>query len=413
MEMPLKPNILADVSKENWSVIPAISHTYRSANGGPASADQTMLEDESGRLRLTGATLDGEMLVTGCIVSVLGTENEEGAFEVVDIRIPDLPPQPKRWLRSEISKKAPIKSERPTGGKIAFVSGLAFSGDEADEMVSTLLAEYLLGEAGGAQDHTEASQISRLVIVGNSISDDKTHTGVSAAEEAKKVKKYGYDSSSYNASPTAHLDSYISQLLPSLPVTILPGLSDPANVALPQQALHAALFPVSRYYTLTPSQAATRTEPDWFSSATNPFQTDFGGYRFLMSAGQNIDDMARYLPAPGSTIPAGPDEFSPLSLLERTLRWRVLAPTAPDTLWSYPFQEDDPFVLRECPHVCVLGNQEVFDTRVIEGDEGQSVRLISLPKFKETAQIAVVDLETLDVEVVEFGIAGQELEAGS
>jgi len=41
-----------------------------------------MLEDESDESR-TGSTVD-EMLVTGCIVAVMGTENGTG-FEVVDI----------------------------------------------------------------------------------------------------------------------------------------------------------------------------------------------------------------------------------------------------------------------------------------------------------------------------------------
>ena len=60
-----------------------------------------MLEDESGRLRLIGTPLGNEMLVTGCIVAVMGTENANGDFEVVDVKVPDLPPQPERWHTSK------------------------------------------------------------------------------------------------------------------------------------------------------------------------------------------------------------------------------------------------------------------------------------------------------------------------
>jgi DNA polymerase delta subunit 2 len=100
-----------------------------------------MLEDESGRLRLIGNPLTSEMLVTGCIVAVMGTENANGDFEVVDIKVPDLPPQAERWhtlepLATNGARKAKVEDEDEdmdtpvTGGgkKIAIVSGLGFSG---------------------------------------------------------------------------------------------------------------------------------------------------------------------------------------------------------------------------------------------------------------------------------------------
>ena len=59
--------------------------------------DAVMLEDDSGRLRLTGDSLKSHMLVTGCIIAVMGTENASGDFEVVDLQFADLPPQPDRW----------------------------------------------------------------------------------------------------------------------------------------------------------------------------------------------------------------------------------------------------------------------------------------------------------------------------
>ena len=37
------------------------------------------------------------------------------------------------------------------------------------------------------------------------------------------------------------------------------------------------------------------------------------------------------------------------AILEDSLRWRHMAPTAPDTLACYPFYIEDPFILSETP----------------------------------------------------------------
>ena len=69
---------------------------------------------------------------------------------------------------------------------------------------------------------------------------------------------------------------------------------------------------------------------------------------------------------------------------------------------SYPFQDDDPFVMTSCPHIFLAGSQPKFDTAAIEGPNGQTVRLISVPKFRETGEIVLVDSETLEADVVRF-----------
>lgn len=118
-----------------------------------------MLEDESGRLRLIGNPLMNEMLVTGCIIAVMGTENANGDFEVVDIKVPDLPPQAERWHTSEPPASIGLKKEmvedededmdidKPavgSGKKIAIVSGLGFSGTG---MYSLVLMIWVVSES--------------------------------------------------------------------------------------------------------------------------------------------------------------------------------------------------------------------------------------------------------------------------
>jgi len=75
---------------------------------------------------------------------------------------------------------------------------------------------------------------------------------------------------------------------------------------------------------------------------------------------------------------------------------------------SYPYQDEDPNVIKECPHVYFAGNQPSFETRVITGlydkdeKQTQAVRLIAVPKFSETGIAVVLDLETLDAESLVF-----------
>ena len=152
------------------------------------------------------------------------------------------------------------------------------------------------------------------------------------------------------------------------------------------------MFPHSRSYLQPPGSL----EASWFDSATNPFAFDLAGWRFLGTGGQTVSDIAKYASTPGSV--------SSIEIMEAMLRWRLTAPTAPDTLWCYPFQDGDAFVVKECPHVYFAGNQGRFESEVIEGPQGQMSRLVSVPAFKETGEVVVLDLETLGVEIVKFEV---------
>lgn len=285
-----------------------------------------MLEDESGRLRLIGTPLQINMLVTGCIIAVMGTENANGDFEIIDMKVPDLPRQPQRWERDEGSialangegkSKLTEHKERREGSKVALVSGLSINGDEGDTLTLDLLMEYLTGEAGGQVTQQDVGKISRLIIAGNSIAEGNPLQPREELLDKKPSKKYGYDSAAYNPAPTIRFDDFMATLLPSIPITLLPGEGDPANVSLPQQPMHPALFPRSRNYASEPGAA----EPGWFDSVTNPWEADIDGWRIMGNGGQPIDDVFKYVEG---------DER--LDMMENLLRWRCGAPTAPDTL---------------------------------------------------------------------------------
>lgn len=297
-----------------------------------------MLEDDSGRIRVVGDMLKTIHLVTGCIMAVMGTENANGELEIIDIKFADLPPQPERWTLTEPATtnggskkkgKAVDEDDEMTdssparsGNKIAIVSGLFFSGDDASYALELdLLLEYLLGEALGPSAQNEISQISRLIIAGDSISTTEKKPAVVETEK-KTNKKYGYDASSYNPLPSQLLDNFLTELLPSMPITLMPGAQDPANASYPQQAIHTALFPNSRAFGPDPGS----TKPGWFDAVTNPWEAEVEGWRVLGTGGQNVDDVFKYV-----------DSEDRLGMMEAMCRWRCCAPTAPDTLCKNPF----------------------------------------------------------------------------
>lgn len=106
-----------------------------------------MLEDESGRLELTGLRIYREGLVTGCVIGVLGSETTGGQFDVVDICLPEMAPQAKRDDRMGISCGIMLLTvEEGTPNYIALASGLDISGDMHESLETHLMAEYLTGE---------------------------------------------------------------------------------------------------------------------------------------------------------------------------------------------------------------------------------------------------------------------------
>nr|KAJ3418026.1 hypothetical protein HK105_000457 [Polyrhizophydium stewartii] len=88
VDMPNKPNILKDIAKEGWTVFPEARETYTSDN------DTVLLEDESGRIALTGEIVRTTVFVTGIVIGLLGYETEDGEFHVLDVCYPSFEPQP-------------------------------------------------------------------------------------------------------------------------------------------------------------------------------------------------------------------------------------------------------------------------------------------------------------------------------
>ncbi|ORY25755.1 DNA polymerase alpha/epsilon subunit B-domain-containing protein [Naematelia encephala] len=388
MDMPLKPNVLEDMARDHWIAPPAPRPKFYSAQ------DAVHLEDESGRVRLVGDVMrrerdrEGGGLVTGVIMAALGMETSSGDFEVIDLCYAGLPDlyQPEAGPSKGANGKGKGKAKEgdmevdATNGSaehtwVALVSGLSVGAQEAPaDLKAQLLVEWLTGESGGTSDQQDGSRVARLILAGNSL------TTPISGEDDKKPKRFNSSAKAlYPSHPTKSLTVLFNDLLSSsLPINIIPGPSDPAGATLPQQPLPKVMFGGKKV--------------EGLESLTNPAWMEIGGRSFLGTGGQALDDIYKYLPS-----------NSRLGMARRMLEWRHIAPTAPDTLWIYPFPDADPFIIHHRPDVYVLGNQPEFET-ILVGDPGSQTRIILLPSFATTGQMCLLCLETLEVKIVGFEV---------
>jgi DNA polymerase delta subunit 2 len=189
-----------------------------------------------------------------------------------------------------------------------------------------------------------------------------------------------------------------------IPVDILPSSKDPTTANWPQRPFHSSLLPMStrdnnRIVTLTP----------------NPYEGIHGLRVVLGTDGLNVRDLQQQIlksdPNNGMPIP-----LTELDALEQTLRWAHLCPTGPDRLGMVP--SNDPMVIEKTnPHIYFCGNCEGgFSTKIImscnhkgnndivDDNITLKTRLVCIPKFSQTGEAVLVNLATLDVEVLRFQV---------
>lgn len=158
------------------------------------------------------------------------------------------------------------------------------------------------------------------------------------------------------------------------------GEFDPSNHMLPQQPMHNCMFPKSCQYKSC-------------KGVTNPYECEIADRTILGTSGQNIQDISRY-----SNIE------DPLETLRSTIIWGHIAPTSPDTLPCYPYLEEEPFIIKDCPEVYFSGNCLEYKTDLHCGPNGQKTRLICIPSFSETQSVAIVNLRTLEAQSLSFKV---------
>ncbi|EFJ09735.1 hypothetical protein SELMODRAFT_129338, partial [Selaginella moellendorffii] len=348
-QMKLKPSILDEYAKERTKPLATASSFMH-------SEDYLVLEDASGRVKLVGSMIVPSNYVTGIVIAAWGQGGKDGDFFVRQIIEPGLPPQSP--LPSITGKPAcPYLKFRDK--YVALVSGLRIGSDHCNPLQIQLLVDHLTGHLGDEQEQMLSAQVVRLIVAGNSLDVQYNllaGQAISAKDQARLTE------------PVKELDIVLTQVTAAMPVDIMPGANDPANFTLPQQPLHKCLFPGASAYST-------------FLSATNPHRFELDGIEFLGTSGQNVDDLEKYSEAKDV-----------IELMERTLRWRHIAPTAPDTLAGcFPYTDKDPFVLDTCPHVYFCGNQKSFMSRLVTGMYiWKLVRAISIPRFCDSGTAVMV-----------------------
>lgn len=396
MDMPLKPNVLEDIGRDHSLPTPPPPEKIHSRD------DQVMLEDESGRIKLVGKILTDAQLVTGVIVGVLGVDTNNGEFEVVDLCYAGMAPQAGENDGMDIEDTSLCSDSSTRDEYIAFISGLDIGSTPTSEAQTQVLIEYLTGACGDLGGQGFASQISRLVILGNSLAP-LGPIGAPADEgndeEDVKPRRRGNETAFFSPHPVQGLSAHLHDLSQSLSVHILPGESDPSGSILPQRALPRAMFgPASSY-----SSFSCETNPTYLRLAPGMQAGDSGVDPTAMSppgstpvrtilatAGQPLNDMYKYVPTAPTTR---------LNLAEATLKWRHIAPTAPDTLWCHPFFAVDPFIISQTPDIYAIGCQPQFATRLVKDGKCRS-RVVLVPSFAQTGVLVLVGLRSLGVRIV-------------
>lgn len=119
------------------------------------------------------------------------------------------------------------------------MSGLELSDRSSSRLLSIQLAvDWIIGEAGEMEDQKLNSQIERVIVAGNSLSEStRDRDGMSRAKYLTKDVQAG------SIDAVQLLDDFLVQLAGSVDTDLMPGEFDPANQIMPQQPLHPCLFP--------------------------------------------------------------------------------------------------------------------------------------------------------------------------
>ncbi|VDL95747.1 unnamed protein product [Schistocephalus solidus] len=335
-EMGLKPSVIRQLAEleQGGSIKSSAVPLFADGLSKPrltTTEDQIFLEDEVQRIALSAADSDffedcrliAAQLVTGVVVALRGQEfeaNQEsfpilpppcmslllfsippsGIFTVSDALF--LEPGPEHPITTSSAADLTYANFSALGPCVAFVSGLGFVGTGGDVSESHSMALCLLGDwlRGNIMIGGTFPPVVKLMILGDSIRP----LGVTEGETVGLIQQARYLTRKTDAdSVTAmHLfDSWLANLplgpgaidatatvRNGLSVDILPGPSDCGSHMLPQQPLHAAIFPEAVRRAGGAGTGALR-------STTNPVYTNICGRTILATSGQAIADLLRWV----------------------------------------------------------------------------------------------------------------------
>ena len=445
---------LGTISPQDLHLDPLGTYCAPQTSGGgkggssDEDVDKLYLEDESGRVELVddgSGVLDIHGLATGVIMAVTGSVREGTGIMVVSaVHMPTLPDKADKADGGETEAEAEMKGpgSDPDGAPyLLLISGLgcgasnvSAAGEDGNgggslDLRRDMVLDYLAGHSDVAKD---GARVARVIVAGGGCAGPAALAEIAAATKAGSGATFGASGASGNGSagkagagttavaspndpslPIKELDLFLSELCASgIPVDYLPGRHDPTTAVWPQRPIHPCLLPQSSTY-----ERMLRRTP-------NPYEAKVGDKVVLGTDGRNVADLRRYMAtvvtednSAKMDVDGGEEEGdadkkeeqqpitvnppSALETLEATLRFAHVAPTGPDSLPTYPAFEDDPFVMDVRPDLYFAGNCAEYETKVTE----HGTRLVCVPSFDATGKAVLVNLRTLDCEVIGFADA--------
>ncbi|GMR48342.1 hypothetical protein PMAYCL1PPCAC_18537 [Pristionchus mayeri] len=353
-----RPSVLKEIAEEEAKIAEADENETAACNLF-AKKDYMEIEDETQIVKLSG-NIDMNEVTVGSIVGLWGKMVPGNLFEV------------DKWVWPTAASQNDLPQERPPY-TMAFISGLNLRG--SDEVLAKtraalqLFIRWITGCGTDEKESERALRVVRLFICGSSISAPDVETEMK--EMATSITR---EDPFIDQDALTTVDDLISILVKTIEVDVLPGLGDPSLCMLPQQPFPRCAF-------------TKGGESRHLRMHTNPSDIIIGGIEFIISSGQNVSDLSS----------------SPVEAMSLILKSQHFAPTCPDTVDGFPFEDRDPFVIDRFPHVIVAGNQARAESKQVEFEEGRSCLLVGVPTFSESHTITLLDLETLEVSNKHFG----------
>ena len=364
-ELGLKPSILKGVE--------AMVGLRKVESFVKEDEDFLALEDSSGRIKINSelsTCIKVNEIVTGIPVAMKGCLDEKGLFIVNDYE----------FYNSIDSNPAPM-TIRDGKDVILFISGLHFGNDcqnGKNKIALQLLMEFIQGKSNSTVLNAMSSTITRVIICGNSIY---------SPPETELVEKGSFSKAELNAKVYQAIlanydlfDNYLSVLSHYVPVDVMSGIDDNSSIFFPDTAINKVMLPKCK-------NALNKT----LHLVGNPYLFKLNDLSFIGTSGENIDNI-RQCSAIRNT----------LDIMQSTLRWGHLAPSAPNDLRCYPY-DSDPMVIEEVPDVYFVGGQKMYEKKVVDVN-GRKVMMITIPEFSSTFSAVMYNVKTEEVKEVKFSM---------
>ena len=242
----------------------------------------------------------------------------------------------------------PPEVDVPVGHRVAFISDLCINGESEDlKSKHKALIKALQG-------------VDLAVYMGNNFHEV-------AQPDPDEMISFNERIDRTESMPVSKLESFLKGTRLKN-IIVMPGQNDPCTIALPQQPYHPVLLSKKS-----------------FILSTNPSKFMADGLTFLCDAGESPLDITKTT------------SFTFHEAQVELLKWKHIAPTAPDQLPCVPVIEKDVLVMETIPHVFACGLANEFEVTEYDG-----VIVISVPSFQNSGSIVEFNTKTREVKEIKL-----------